>query len=136
MSFMAGLAIGAYLIDILFQKMSKERSRYVCGILLVFGFILINLIFIFLTGTNAGSSIAAISFLLLMTGSLVAGIFAYAALRDNKEQRMLVSSLYSADLTGGCAGSIAASLFLIPLLGLLSVSYILIAVSVISILFL
>jgi predicted membrane-bound spermidine synthase len=56
--------------------------------------------------------------LMLASGFLVAALFAYASLRRQPDQRSIVSPLYSADLLGGCAGSVLASLLLIPMLGL------------------
>jgi hypothetical protein len=56
--------------------------------------------------------------LLAMAGCLVAGIFAYASLHGASEQEKVISPLYAADLFGGCVGSIAASLIMVPLLGM------------------
>ena len=56
--------------------------------------------------------------LLLVCGFLVAAVFAYASLDRAPDQTAVVSPLYSADLVGGSAGSLAAGLVLIPLLGL------------------
>jgi predicted membrane-bound spermidine synthase len=56
--------------------------------------------------------------LLGASGFLVAAVFAYAGLYRAPDQRRIVSPLYAADLVGGCAGSLAASLVLIPLLGM------------------
>jgi hypothetical protein len=53
-----------------------------------------------------------------ISGFLVAGTFAYAAARAAQDQRRAVGPLYAADLVGGCLGSIAVSLFLIPFAGL------------------
>ena len=58
-----------------------------------------------------------ISCLLAATG-FVAGIFAYASLYAIEDQKNLISTLYSADLIGGCLGSLIGSLILIPLAGM------------------
>jgi hypothetical protein len=55
---------------------------------------------------------------LLAAGLLTGAIFAFASLRRAENQAVVVAPLYAADLLGGFAGSIAGSLFLIPLLGL------------------
>jgi hypothetical protein len=59
-----------------------------------------------------------ISSLLAIAVFLVAGIFAYASLHEIKDQRIIISPLYSADLIGGCIGSLLGSLILIPLAGM------------------
>jgi hypothetical protein len=56
--------------------------------------------------------------LLAAAGCLVAGIFAYATLHGAPEQEKVISPLYAADLFGGCVGSVAASLVMVPLLGM------------------
>jgi hypothetical protein len=65
--------------------------------------------------------------MLFATGAIVAAVFACASVyapggptsqTDPTDQRRLVSPLYAADVLGGCLGAIAASLVLIPLLGL------------------
>ena len=60
------------------------------------------------------------SSLLLACGFLVAAIFAYSSLHRMPDQRLVISPLYASDLLGGCLGSLAATLFLIPMLGLSS----------------
>jgi hypothetical protein len=67
-----------------------------------------------------------ISCLLAIAGFLVAGIFAYASLHESgspsscgiEDQKNLISPLYSADLIGGCLGTLLGSLILIPLVGM------------------
>ena len=58
------------------------------------------------------------SLLLLAAGALVAGIFADAGLREVKDHENVISTLYAADLVGGCLGSLLGSLILIPLAGM------------------
>ena len=58
------------------------------------------------------------SLLLFATGLFVAAIFAYASLHRMPDQRLVISPLYASDLLGGAAGSLAATLILIPAFGL------------------
>ena len=58
------------------------------------------------------------SVLLAAAGFCVAGVFAYASLYEIQDQQSVISPLYSADLIGGCFGSLIGSLFLIPILGM------------------
>ena len=119
MSFMAGLALGAMLINILmtrFADMQKLTRWYSAGLLI--GFCLLCTIVDTKLTMSASVGLAQTSWLLAVAGFLVAGIFAYASLYEIEEQKSVISPLYSADLIGGCLGSILGSLILIPLAGL------------------
>jgi spermidine synthase len=119
MSFMAGLALGAMIIN---KEMARpfnnqKRLRWY-GISLLAGFCFLCAF----TGMRVTMSISAglveISCLLAIAGFLVAGIFAYASLHEIEDQKNVISPLYSADLIGGCLGSLLGSLILIPLAGM------------------
>jgi hypothetical protein len=79
---------------------------------------MVNLGIYFLTKTNLLNDLISISGALLVDGFFVSGIFAFASLNKVSNQLEQVKPLYSADLIGGSLGSIAASLFLIPIMGL------------------
>lgn len=119
MSFMAGLAIGASVIN---SKMIQYRDRkgikrwWGYGIICLFCLISVTIY----TKTSMGVTIGLLpsTLFLIITGFLVAGIFAYASHRDGSSQKNMISPLYAADLAGGCLGSLVSSLFLIPLLGI------------------
>jgi spermidine synthase len=119
MSFMAGLAVGAIVIN---RKMARQVNNQSLsrwhGIILLIGFCFLCAF----TGMRLTMSISAglvqISCLLAIAGFLVAGIFAYASLHEIEDQKNVISSLYSADLIGGCLGTLLGSLILIPLAGM------------------
>jgi spermidine synthase len=147
MSFMAGLALGAMIIN---REMAQPIANLMLsrwyGISLIIGFCFLCAF----TGMRLTMSVSAdlveISFLLAATGFLVAGIFAYASLYESgapsgrsrrlpvikqppasledsksrgiEDQKNVISPLYSADLIGGCLGSLLCSLILIPLAGM------------------
>jgi spermidine synthase len=119
MSFMAGLALGAMIINREMARPIADRmlSRWY-GISLLMGFCFLCAF----TGMRITMSISAglveISCLLAIAGFLVAGIFAYASLHEIEDQKSVISSLYSADLIGGCLGTLLGSLILIPLTGM------------------
>jgi spermidine synthase len=119
MSFMAGLALGAMIINrqMVRQVNHQKLSRW-HGISLIIGFCFLCAF----TGMRLTMSVSAdlveISCLLAATGFLVAGIFAYASLHEIEDQKNVISPLYSADLIGGCLGSLLCSLILIPLAGM------------------
>jgi len=79
---------------------------------------MVNLGIYFLTKTNLLNDLISISGALLVDGFFVSGIFAFASLNKVSNQLEQVKPLYSADLIGGSLGSITASLFLIPIMGL------------------
>jgi len=66
----------------------------------------------------------------------VAGIFAFAGLREAGDQKTAVAPLYSADLIGGCVASIVASLALVPVAGMVITAHLMIPVALLSILLL
>jgi hypothetical protein len=58
------------------------------------------------------------SLLLLGAGLLTGALFAFASLWRVKNQGDVIAPLYAADLVGGSAGSLVASLVLLPLAGI------------------
>jgi spermidine synthase len=117
--FMAGLALGAMITETT-ELSSKRGVPLWYGWILWLGFALLGAV----TGLGVRSGmlagLAEVSALLFFTGLLVAGIFAYAGFDGGADQRSLVAPLYAADLLGGCIGSVAATLLLIPVLGMVS----------------
>jgi hypothetical protein len=134
MSFMAGLAIGALGIERWLRSTHRNAgASKVQGAVILAGFpTLCGLIYLYFNWF-AGALLAESALLLLMTGFLVAAVFAYASLNYPGDQRRVVTALYAGDLIGGCLGSVAASLFLIPILGLAKTSLISIPVIILAI---
>ncbi len=119
MSFMAGLALGAMIIsrEMFRPVKNKTLSRW-CGISLLIGFCSLCAVTGMIVNVSISAGLVEISFLLAATGFLVAAIFAYASLHEIEDQKKVISPLYSADLIGGCLGSVLGSLILIPLAGM------------------
>jgi predicted membrane-bound spermidine synthase len=120
MAFMAGLAVGSGLVSAFVRSAAATRlpAKRTWGVGLFGGFSVANLAFIGFLKLDLAIGLAAVSLLLLVGGFLVSGVFAYATLLGEEDQRTLVSPLYAADLVGGCAGSVLASIVLIPFLGM------------------
>lgn len=119
MSFMAGLALGAAMTDKIMTRLPRHRMSprlYGVGLMVIFCLVCGLTGMMIKTGDAAG--LFRIAFLLGATGFTVAGIFAYASLHEIEDQNKVISPLYAADLIGGCAGSVLASLILMPLAGL------------------
>jgi hypothetical protein len=72
----------------------------------------------------------------MFTGLFVSSIFAFVSLWKLESRQKVMIHLYSADLLGGSLGSIAASLFLIPVYGILVTSIIMAAMVLLALLFL
>jgi peptidoglycan/LPS O-acetylase OafA/YrhL len=116
---MAGLALGSYEVRRVIARLrEKERPTRPVGFGLVVGFVVLAL------GTSAlvviaeRATLLTYALTLFATGYLVAGVFAYVSLADDRPQRGLVSPLYAADLFGGCLGSVVGGLILVPFFGL------------------
>jgi hypothetical protein len=56
--------------------------------------------------------------LLGSTGAVVSAVFAVCSLQPMSDRQRQAAWLYAVDLAGGAAGSLAASLLLIPMAGL------------------
>jgi spermidine synthase len=117
-AFMTGLTAGAAFINRLYHKgINKKNFRITgFGLLLLLG--IVNFYFSFAVNGDLLTELYENSILLFLTGFLVSGIFAFASFFNVKVHQDTISSLYSADLIGGCAGSLLASLIMIPVLGM------------------
>ncbi|UCF35727.1 MAG: hypothetical protein JSU96_12910 [Acidobacteriota bacterium] len=128
--FMLGLAVGAWAVNRVSSRLGQESGlpprlgAGLCASLLVLNLMLATALRVF--GIN---SLVLISFLLFLLGTLTAAIFAFVSLLGYREQTRAVSPLYSADLAGGCLGSMATGLILVPFFGL-SLSLFLVALLV------
>jgi len=119
MSFMAGLALGAMIIDMLMAKFSnRQRLIRWYGIALLVGFCFLCVVTATRIAMSASTGLLQTSLLLAAAGFLVAGIFAYTSIYKIEDQRSVIAPLYAADLIGGSFGSLFGSLLLIPVLGL------------------
>ena len=119
MSFMAGLALGAMIINRgMARPIANRMLSRLYGISLLIGFCFLCVFTGMIVTMSISAGLVEILCLLAATGFLVAGIFAYASLHEIEDQKNVISSLYSADLIGGCLGSLIGSLILIPLAGM------------------
>ncbi|HVP38333.1 MAG TPA: hypothetical protein VMS93_04035, partial [Candidatus Saccharimonadales bacterium] len=134
MAFMAGLAAGAWAMERWMRGAEaapgaaaaavapSPRARRAPGA--ARGRVALAAFFAFACGgalllrAGAAGGLAATAALLAACGFLVAAAFAYAVLRGAPEARAVVGPVYAADVLGGCLGSLAAGLVLIPMLGL------------------
>jgi spermidine synthase len=131
-AFMAGLSLGATFINKLYHRqISKTIFRNTgMGLILLLGLLYFS--FEFAVNENLLAGLAGTSVMLFCTGFLVSGIFAFASFFNVKAQQDTISSLYSADLIGGCVGSLSASLILIPILGMFTTGYLIGIISALS----
>ncbi len=112
--FMAGLALGAGALD----RLARRELGRGTGYSLLALFVLFAAMAAGLLAAGLACGLVATALLQLASGFFVAAVFAYASLYRQPDQRAVISPLYAADLLGGCLGTLAASLFLIPVLGL------------------
>ena len=119
MSFMGGLALGSLTINKgMARLMNRGKAARWYGVGLLAGFGLLCLIITMAITLSALSGLLPTALLLAAAGFFVAGIFAFVSLYEIQDQKRMISSLYAADLIGGCAGSLLAGLILIPVAGL------------------
>jgi hypothetical protein len=118
-AFMLGLTAGALVVAAAARGKSRYRimSRKWGGGFMA-GFMLLGTLAFFQSQIGRFAELAETAGLLAAAGFLVAGVFAYASLRNTPDQEKAISPLYAADLFGGCLGSVAASLFMVPLIGM------------------
>lgn len=114
MMFMVGLAMGSYTIHQMAGRTNFRRN----GRFLIMGFGLLTFMGLINLNYDFYNSLIIISIVLFLTGFLMAGLFAFASLEGVKSQHDVVSPLYAADLLGGSAGALLATLILIPFAGL------------------
>ncbi len=120
MVFMAGLSAGSIVIHRLWQKIGSSRGGNTgIGKFLFLFFILLNLFFVGMVHLQLPSGLLIMSLFLFLSGFIVSGILAHGSLLGVRDQKAVVSPLYASDLAGGCAGSLAGSLLLVPFLGMM-----------------
>jgi spermidine synthase len=119
MAFMAGLAVGAWVLNeaIRWTGIRHKRARW-WGVGLLAGFGILGIVVAWYVAGGSPGGLVPTAALLAAAGFLVAGILAYAALYGIRDQKQVIAPLYAADLLGGCLGSLLGSFVLIPFLGL------------------
>jgi spermidine synthase len=125
--FMAGLALGAFAAARMHARHPKAM-----GIGILLGFVTLSAIVGLRIDSGSRTHLAETLLWMALAGCFVAGIFAYAALHNAGDQTKAVAPLYSADLIGGCLGSVAASLFLAPVAGLGTSAYLMVPAALFS----
>ena len=118
MSFMAGLAAGAWTVEKGVCGRT-QRARPWGGGLLAASCALCAFVYWRLYSGNAAGLMEA-GAVLAAAGFVVAGIFVCAGRYDRPDQGQVVAPLYAADLFGGCAAALLVGLFAIPSAGLLT----------------
>jgi spermidine synthase len=113
--FMGGLAVGAAVVD---RWVGSGQATRVMGASLMIALAALSLLLSVALRLGAGEGLVMASVMLLACGFFVAALFAYASLHERPDQRATISPLYASDLLGGCLGSLAAALLLIPAAGL------------------
>jgi spermidine synthase len=116
--FMAGLTLGALAIDLAASAGAGGRALgRGAGAVMLVAFGLLNWVVSRVLTRGSLQGLALTGILLLLTGFLVAAVFAFVSLHRRPDQRLVLSRLYAADLLGGCLGSVGATLLLIPAVG-------------------
>jgi spermidine synthase len=112
-AFMAGLALGARLMD----AGPGARGGRQWGRTILLGTVGLDLLAAFVVQTGLLTGLIGTGLLLAATGVAVGITVAWASLAAS-DTAHVVGPLYAADLLGGCVGAVLSSLLLVPLLGL------------------
>jgi spermidine synthase len=131
MAFMTGLTLGSAFINILYHRHTGKNIFRFTGLVFILLLGIINFLFGSAVKENFLGGLPGTFLFLLCAGFLVSGIFAFASFFKVKVQQDTISSLYAADLIGGCTGSLLSSIILIPMLGMCITGYLMGIISVI-----
>jgi spermidine synthase len=118
-SFMAGLAGGSLLVDRLSRgRLSRGPAARGLGAGLVGSLAVLSGLVAAAVARGSAGGLPAVLVLLAASGALVGGLFGWVSLRDEADRVSPIARLYAADVLGGCVGSLAAGLILVPVSGL------------------
>ena len=136
MTFVVGLAVGAFVINRIFANRQpiRDRKRWL-GAALILSLAVLNMVIYYAVASGYLASLVMTSSMLVLDGAAVSSIFAYISQTGGGRQKAAVW-IYSADLIGGSAGSLIAILVLVPVFGLLTTSVLAAAMAVCALAFL
>jgi spermidine synthase len=117
--FMLGLSIGAGVLSSFVRNTSASHLKInSVGTAVLAFFVLLAMFIAWRIRAGGITGLAETGSALVLCGAAVAAIFGYAGAAIKQAPGRIIGLLYSADLIGGCLGSLAASLILIPVAGL------------------
>ena len=131
MAFMAGLAAGAFAVDLMRHRPVDARGASAAVLLAALTVLAGALGLALETGADFG--LAQTGFWLFAFGALTGAVFARLS-AEAGDQAAAAGPLYGADLAGGCVGALAASLLLIPLVGFVGTAVVLGGVALLALL--
>ncbi len=130
-AFMAGLAIGAWSVGRLLSRSRRERGVRVATAGLLAASAAFGALTMALVATGVAMGLVLTGVMLFGVGATVAGVFACAAATD-ADGRATLGRLYAADLAGGALGSLVAGLALVPMVGLVPTTWLVVGLSVLA----
>ncbi len=123
MTFMVGLTLGALVAEKSLGRWgSTAKKRRLLGASFLLGLGALSVIVYYGIKLELLINLLPTSLMLILDGAFVSAIFAFASFKRVNGPQKIMTWLYSADLIGGCVGSLAASLMLIPVFGILITS--------------
>ena len=134
MAFMAGLTAGAWLVARIAAPGRRpgivgRTTAMLLGVRVGIGAVTAQLI-----ASGAPMGLPATGLVLLLGGAAVGGVFACAAVSSGDETGGAIGRLYGADLAGGAAGSLLASLVLVPMAGLVPTTWTVVGLGLVALL--
>ncbi len=134
MAFMAGLSLGAWLVARVASPARGVRIVRRATVVLLVALSATAAATALMIATGTRMDLLRTGALLLLGGTAVGGVFACAAAASGEEGGAAVGRLYGADLAGGAAGSLLASLLLVPMAGLVPTTWMVVGLGAIALL--
>ena len=134
MAFMAGLSAGAWLVA---RIAARGRRAGILGrttAALLATLAGVGAVTAHLIASGAPMGLPSTGLVLLLGGAAVGGVFACAAVASGDQSGGAIGRLYGADLAGGAAGSLLASLVLVPMAGLVPTTWTVVGLGLVALL--
>jgi hypothetical protein len=134
MTFMAGLTAGAWLVSRITAPGRRAGPVGRTTAVLLAALAAVGAVTAILIASGSPMGLPSTGVVLLFGGAAVGGVFACAAVASADQTGAAIGRLYGADLAGGAAGSLLASLVLVPMAGLVPTTWTVVGLGLIGLL--
>jgi spermidine synthase len=134
MTFMAGLTAGAWLVSRITAPGRRSGLVGWTTALLLAALAAVGAMTALMIASGSSMGLASAGVVLLLGGAAVGGVFACAVVASGDQAGGAIGRLYGADRAGGAAGSLLASLVLVPMAGLVPATWSVVGLGLIGLL--
>jgi spermidine synthase len=134
MAFMAGLTAGAWLVSRIATPGRRAGIVARTTAVLLASLAAVGAVTALLIARGSSMGLPSTGLVLFLGGAAVGGVFACAAVASGDQTGGAIGRLYGADLAGGAAGSLLASLVLVPMAGLVPTTWTVVGLGLIGLL--